>query len=160
MSQDFRIPKPCVTAVTECVSGMGDTPVVNMVRRASKKALLEPGDTKQQWKGEAAASFVSAGIASSRTLPTSSAGYWSPLLSCDNTSASEAKRSFGGDFLRAAKPNTSARRSLFFRIKKTILSSGRSAHQRSRGTCDSGSRLFPAQWDTSQISAKNQAVSP
>jgi hypothetical protein len=43
--------------------------------------------------------FVSAGITSSRTLPTSSAGYWSPhLILCVHASASEAKSSFGGDF--------------------------------------------------------------
>ena len=59
---------------------MGDTPVVNMVRKARKKALLEPGDTKRLWKGEAAASFVSTGITSSRALPTSSAGYWYPVI--------------------------------------------------------------------------------
>jgi len=67
---------------------------------ARKKALFEPGDTKRQWKGEAAACFVHTGIASSRTLPTSSVGYWSPLLSLCNASASEATCSFGGDFLR------------------------------------------------------------
>lgn len=90
-----------VMAVTDPVIHLGETANVNMVQRASKKALLEPGDTKQQWKGEAAASFVCAGIASSRTLPTSSVGYWFPLLSCVSrtTSASEAKFSFGGDFL-------------------------------------------------------------
>jgi len=48
-----------VTAVTERVADIGDTPVVNMVRRACTKVLFEPGDTRQQWKGEAAASFVS-----------------------------------------------------------------------------------------------------
>ena len=48
-----------VTAVTERVADMGDTPVVDMVRRACTKVLFEPGDTRQQWKGEAAASFVS-----------------------------------------------------------------------------------------------------
>jgi hypothetical protein len=67
-------------AVTERPSRIGDTPVVNMVRGASKKALFELGDTRQQWKGEAAASFVCIGITSSRTLPTSSVGYWSPLF--------------------------------------------------------------------------------
>src|SRR5208337_296577 len=46
-----------VTAVTDRLRHLGDTPVVNMVRRASKKVLFEPGDTRQQWKGEAAASF-------------------------------------------------------------------------------------------------------
>jgi len=71
-----------VTAVTERIFRMGDTSVVNMVRRVRQKALLEPGDTRQQWKGEAAASFVCAGITSSRALPTSSVGYWSPFLSC------------------------------------------------------------------------------
>jgi hypothetical protein len=87
-----------VTAVTELTFDLGDTPFVNMVRRASKKVLLEPGDTRQLWKGEAAASFVCIGITSSRVLPTSSAGYWSPSLSCANASASEEKISFGGDF--------------------------------------------------------------
>jgi hypothetical protein len=48
-----------VTAVTERVADMGDTPVVDMVRRACTKVLFEPGDTRQQWKGDAAASFVS-----------------------------------------------------------------------------------------------------
>jgi hypothetical protein len=78
---------------------MRDTSVVNMVQRVSKKTFLEPGDTRQQWKGEAAASFVSAGITSSRMLPTSSVGYWSPSLSCSYTRASEEKLSFGGVFL-------------------------------------------------------------
>jgi hypothetical protein len=72
-----------VTAVTEPSLDMEDTRVVIMVRRASKKAHLEPGDTRQPWKGEAAARFVYTGIISSRVLPTSSAGYWSPSLSCD-----------------------------------------------------------------------------
>jgi hypothetical protein len=67
-------------AVTERVFRMGDTPFVNMVRRAHKYAFLEPGDTGQQWKGEAAASFVCAGITSSRALPTSSVGYWYPVI--------------------------------------------------------------------------------
>ena len=35
-----------VTAVTERAFDLGDTPVVNMARKASKKALLEPGDTR------------------------------------------------------------------------------------------------------------------
>jgi hypothetical protein len=74
-----------VTTVTDRTFCMGETSIVNMVQRASKKVLLEPGDTELQWKGEAAASFVCAGITSSRVLPTSSAGYWSPLLSCFNT---------------------------------------------------------------------------
>ena len=52
------IAQPCVTAVTDRVPEMGDTANVNMVRRVSKKTLLEPVDTRQQWKGEAAASFV------------------------------------------------------------------------------------------------------
>jgi hypothetical protein len=67
-----------VMTVTVRTIHMGETPLVNMVRKACKNAFLEPGDTKLQWKGEAAASFVSAGITSSRALPTSSAGYWSP----------------------------------------------------------------------------------
>ena len=52
----------------------------------------------QPWKGEAAASLVCAGITSSRVLPTSSAGYWSPFVLLEYASASEAKISFGGDF--------------------------------------------------------------
>jgi hypothetical protein len=71
-------PQCPVMAVTECAFYIGETPVVNMVRRVRKKVLFEPGDTRQQWKGEAAASFVCEGITSSRVLPTSSAGYWSP----------------------------------------------------------------------------------
>jgi hypothetical protein len=47
-----------VTAVTVWRFNFGDTSIVNMVRRASTKALFELGDTRQQWKGEAAASFV------------------------------------------------------------------------------------------------------
>jgi hypothetical protein len=47
-----------VTAVTVWTFVFGDTSIVNMVRRASKKVLFEPGDTGQQWKGEAAASLV------------------------------------------------------------------------------------------------------
>jgi hypothetical protein len=46
--------RTCVTAVTDRYSGIGDTSIVNKVQRASTKVLLEPGDTRQQWKGEAA----------------------------------------------------------------------------------------------------------
>ncbi len=45
-------------AVTDQYLRMGDTSIVNMVRKACKKAFFEPGDTRQQWKGEAAACFV------------------------------------------------------------------------------------------------------
>jgi hypothetical protein len=62
---------------------------------ARKKALFEPGDTKRQWKGEAAACFVNTGIASSRTLPTSSVGYWSP-----STNLVQCKRLRSDVFLR------------------------------------------------------------
>jgi hypothetical protein len=68
-----------VTAVTEHPPHMRETQFVNMVRRVDTHTLLEPGDTEQQWKGEAAASFVCTGITSSRVLPTSSADYWSPF---------------------------------------------------------------------------------
>ena len=74
-----------VTAVTDRPPDIGETSIVNMVQRACKKVLLEPGDTRQQWKGEAATSFVQTGITSSRALPTSSVGYWSPILSCSHT---------------------------------------------------------------------------
>ena len=47
-----------MTVVTDPCFQFGDTPIVNMVRKACKKAFFEPGDTRQQWKGEAAASFV------------------------------------------------------------------------------------------------------
>jgi hypothetical protein len=70
----------CVTAVTERTLDMGDTPFVNMVRRASKKAFFEPGDTSLQRKGEAAANFVCKGIASGYALPTSSADHWYPTF--------------------------------------------------------------------------------
>jgi hypothetical protein len=93
------MPHTLVTAVTDRPSRMRETPFVNMVRRVCKKTLLEPGDTRQQWKGEAAASFVCTGITSSRALPTSSAGYWSPSYLVIATSASREKRSFGGEFL-------------------------------------------------------------
>ncbi len=70
-----------------------------MVQRVSKKALLEPGDTRQQWKGEAATGFVQTGITSGRALPTSSVGYWSPILYLFSYKASEETLSFGGIFL-------------------------------------------------------------
>ena len=55
---------------------MGETSIVNMVQRASKKVLLEPGDTRQQWKGEAATSFVSLGspVAARYRPPASATG--------------------------------------------------------------------------------------
>ncbi len=81
-SRAFCLTQTPVMAVTDPIRHMSDTPIVNMVRRACKKVLFEPGDTRQQWKGEAAATSFSAGITSSRVLPTSSAGYWSPILSC------------------------------------------------------------------------------
>ena len=60
-----------VMPVTERRSRMCDTHVVIMVRKTSKKAFLEPGDTRLPWTGEAAANFVCIGIASGRALPTS-----------------------------------------------------------------------------------------
>ncbi|MGA8043391.1 MAG: hypothetical protein WCA37_11350 [Terracidiphilus sp.] len=45
--------------ITDPMTEMRETEFVNMVRGTRKKVLFEPGDTKQQWKGEAAASFVS-----------------------------------------------------------------------------------------------------
>jgi hypothetical protein len=50
-------PTPVMT-VTDHIGDIGETPFVNMVRRACKKVLFEPVDTRQQWKGEAAACFV------------------------------------------------------------------------------------------------------
>lgn len=47
-----------VMAVTDPDGLLRDTQLVNMVRRARKKAFFEPGDTRQQWKGEAAACLV------------------------------------------------------------------------------------------------------
>ena len=47
-----------VMAVTDRREELGETLFVNMVRRACKKAFFEPGDTRQQWKGEAAACLV------------------------------------------------------------------------------------------------------
>jgi hypothetical protein len=57
-NQRFRTDLTPVTAVTDRIAHIGETPLVNMVRRTRKKVLFEPGDTRQQWKGEAAASFV------------------------------------------------------------------------------------------------------
>ena len=54
----FTLAHTPVTTVTVATFFLGDTSFVNMVRRARKKALFEPGDTRQQWKGEAAASLV------------------------------------------------------------------------------------------------------
>ena len=95
----FRNSQTSVTAVTDRPPVMRDTSIVNMVQRVSKKTLLEPGDTRQQWKGEAATSFVLTGITSSRALPTSSVGYWSPILYLFSYKASEETLSFGGIFL-------------------------------------------------------------
>ncbi len=58
ISHSFELIQTPVTAVTDPVRVIGDTSIVNMVRRACKKVLFEPGDTRQQWKGEAAASLV------------------------------------------------------------------------------------------------------
>jgi hypothetical protein len=55
---DFADAQTSVTAVTVRALNMGETAIVNMVRKAGTKAFFEPGDTRQQWKGEAAASFV------------------------------------------------------------------------------------------------------
>jgi len=54
----FFLTQTPVTAVTDHPLVFGETCFVNMVRRAGTKALFEPGDTRQQWKGEAAASLV------------------------------------------------------------------------------------------------------
>ena len=51
-----------VMAVTERLFAMRETQFVNMVQRVCTNALLEPGDTRQQWKGEAAACFVNKGL--------------------------------------------------------------------------------------------------
>lgn len=94
-----------VTAVTAGRVDMGETANVNMVRRAKqfKEALLEPGDTRQQWKGEAAACFVSAGtpVAVRYRPPVPATGprhYLVDRFFC-TTSASGATGSSGGDFL-------------------------------------------------------------
>lgn len=65
--------------ITDYTAHIRETSSVNMVRQVLVTSF-EPGDTRQQWKGEAAASFVCAGITSSRALPTSSAGYWYPSV--------------------------------------------------------------------------------
>jgi hypothetical protein len=54
----FALLQTTVMAVTVGFPDLRETSVVNMVRRASKKVLFEPGDTRRQWKGEAAACFV------------------------------------------------------------------------------------------------------
>ena len=56
------------------LSDLGDTSIVNMVRRACKKVFFEPGDTKQQWKGEAATtSFKQGSPVAARYRPPASA---------------------------------------------------------------------------------------
>src|SRR5689334_15563972 len=75
------LPQSRVMFVTDRPTNLGDTPIVNMVRRAVRDALLEPGDTRQQWKGEAAATSLVRRITSGCALPTSGAGHW-PRLSC------------------------------------------------------------------------------
>jgi hypothetical protein len=63
-------------------------------------ALLEPVDTRQSWKGEAASASLIQGSPVA-ALPTSSAGYWSPSLTCDRTQAPPRRRvPSGAIFLR------------------------------------------------------------
>jgi hypothetical protein len=47
-----------VTAITDREFNFGDTSIVNMVRKAGTKVFFEPGDARQQWKGEASAGLV------------------------------------------------------------------------------------------------------
>jgi len=65
-----------VMAVTERHFAMRETQFVNMVQRVCTNALLEPGDTRQQWKGEAAARFVNKGlpVAARNRPPTPATG--------------------------------------------------------------------------------------
>jgi len=77
-----------VMAVTDRFQKVSDTPIVNMVRRASTKAFFEPGDTRQQWKGEAAASFV---LRDRQWLHATDLQRQPlvPVLTCEKPSASE-----------------------------------------------------------------------
>jgi hypothetical protein len=90
-------------AVTDRLFPMVETPVVNMVQGACKNALFEPGDTRQQWKGEAAARFVNEGlpVAARYRPPTPATGpcLYLVVVILRKASASEATSSFGGDFL-------------------------------------------------------------
>jgi hypothetical protein len=47
-----------VTAITDREFNFGDTSIVNMVRKTGTKVFFEPGDARQQWKGEASAGLV------------------------------------------------------------------------------------------------------
>jgi len=47
-----------VTAVTDSLSNFGETAIVIIGSEGASETLFEPGDTRQQWKGEAAARFV------------------------------------------------------------------------------------------------------
>ena len=99
------MPHHPVTAVTDRPFHIGDTSVVNMVQRASKYVLLEPGDTRRQWKGEAAASFVyvqGSPVAACYRPPAPATGPRLYLVLENIASAPEAKHSFGGDFLPAS----------------------------------------------------------
>ena len=94
-----------VTAVTDRSADMGETSVVNMVQRVSKKNPLRAGRHEAAVERGSRGKSRLYGITSSRALPTSSAGYWYPphYLVIISTSASEEKRSFGGDFFASAR---------------------------------------------------------
>jgi hypothetical protein len=91
-----------VTAVTDAAAVSRDTSIVSMVRRAGKnrsprarrhEAVVERGSRFR---------FVNTGITSSRVLPTSNVGYWSPYLPCDRMQAPPRRRvPSGAIFFRA-----------------------------------------------------------
>jgi hypothetical protein len=127
-----------VTVITDAGSRIGDTPDVVMVRGAPKQDPFEPGGARQPWKGEAAARFVSTGITSSRALPTSSAGYWSPkyLRSCKRLRSDVfLGRRF---FVPSASEATESEQSISTQMRS------------SPAAWDVGGRFLPVQWVASQ----------
>lgn len=88
-----------VTTVTAGECRMGETRHVIQVRSASTKVLLEPNDTRQQWKGESAARFVYEGLPVAARYRPPAAATGSPFLLLRTTSAYGEKCSFGGDSL-------------------------------------------------------------
>jgi hypothetical protein len=67
--------------ITDYQARKRDTSTVNMVRGVSKKLPLSRATRGSGGKGKPRLASFNTGTASSRVLPTSSAGYWSPSLS-------------------------------------------------------------------------------
>jgi hypothetical protein len=100
----FSLSQTPVTAVTESRLDSDDTPSVAMVRRAGTNVLLEPGDTRQRWKGEAAAASLVQGspVAARYRPPAPATG--PPILSCVSTQAPPKRRVPSGAIFSLIQP--------------------------------------------------------